>query len=112
MPSIERKTRSVPFSNGTLLNIAPRDGSFYMLWFSDSNGKKLPIPKGVEAYLIKGDEALLKPFMGVYYIAWFYDYILKRDGVPFVTVMSTRTQVIEHRPARPDFLRSAPINRS
>lgn len=97
---IERKTRSVPFSNGTLLNIAPRDSSFYMLWFSDSNGKRLPIPRGIEVYIIKGRESLLKPFMGVYYIAWFYDYVLKRDGIPFLVAGPVRAQLIEHGPAR------------
>jgi hypothetical protein len=88
------------------LNITPQDSTMARLWFSNSNEPiPLPIPSGIDVYRIDShSEALLKSFNGSYFITWFNDYVVKNNGVPFISIVSSRTQnIIEHEPTYQDF---------
>lgn len=91
----KRKTIAVPFSNGTLLHIMTCNETFAKMWFSDKNENKISIPKNTAVYVTKTGEALLKPFMGFYFITWSSDYVIKKNNKPFITIKSNMLQNIE-----------------
>ena len=87
----KRKTLVIPFSDNTLLHVVPYDNTLAKLWFSDQNNNKIEIPKNVAVYVTTTKEDLLKPFMGFYFVMWSFDYLINKNGVPFLKIARSKT---------------------